>query len=401
MSSHLRYNAARVILALFALGLVMYAFPFQLPAGMDFSHLYLSARSIMSGGSIYGLGISQASTDPSSMGLMGALPYPGPPWSLPLLLGLGLLPPTIAATAWGLVSVLCICASLCLVLPGTSERVKAALIVLALLSAPVQGHLIIGQMTAIALLGAALVIAGQRGSSAVMVGMGLFLLTCRPHLGGPVVVVVALGLVGCGSPLSRKALVTFVALLSLFTVIALCLDPTCLSGYVKYLNDLNSLPSNRVCDTCSSLPVIFSGRSPDGATSIWTERFLWSAGCYAVLGLLLARLGSQFHLLVGGALCATLIAAPYNRNYDFVLLIIPLLLAGREGWSMRGTDRRASAFALLCVGIGLAIGGILPYLIQRSLQGELLVYGAAAGFLAVLVVIQGHKETDCSKVLVG
>jgi hypothetical protein len=120
-----------------------------------------------------------------------------------------------------------------------------------------------------------------------------------------------------------------------------------------------------------------------------------------VLGLLLARFGSQFHLLVGGALCATLIAAPYNRNYDFVLLIVPLLLAGREGWSMRGADRRASAFALSCVGISIAISGILPYFIPRLLQGELLVYGAMAGFLATVVVIQGQKGIDYSKVPVG
>lgn len=394
MSSNLRHTAARLAAALVISGAVMFALPLELPAGMDFSHIYLSSQSVVNGGSIYGLSVSQASADRSSALLTGALPYPGPPWSFPCVVALGLFAPSHAAAIWGVVSTVCLCLTVILALPDRSNVTRALIIVLALVSAPVQGHLVIGQTTIVALLGAALAISGQRDGSALTMGVGFFLLSFRPHLGLPVVLLSLIWLFFSERRQSLRSLASFLSLLAAFTVVALLIDPTCLTAYARYLRELNALPSNIVCDTCSSLPILLTGRSPEEVHAVWTERFLWSSGCFLVLGALLVRVRPQFPVLVGGALCITLISAPYNRNYDFALLVIPLVIVGFEAWRSRRVSRGGAACGLGLIATAGFVGGILPYGASRAAQGDLLVYSAAMGFLATVLVVgmQGAQE---------
>lgn len=391
MVAQQRQSLMRVLLPLLVGLGVLFLIPLELPVGLDLSQALLSARSVLNGGDIYGLGISGVSTDPQSFALIGSLPYPGPPWSFPPLVFLGLFTPERAAALWFILSVICLALSVTLVTAGLTNGVRVGIVISALVSAPVQGHLIVGQMTILALLGAALLAAGQRGAASRFMGVGVALLAFRPHLGLPVVLV-------CGLFLLRREPKDFfvaatyaTAILLSSGIIAFVIDPKCLTAYSELMVGLNSLPSNKVCDTCSSLPVLLTDRSPYAPNSVWTQRFMVGGFVVLALGYPLIRWGRSLPIVVSGAVCVSLLSAAYNRNYDFVLLVVPLVIIARQAWALRACASRSASIALAFVATGVGIAGVLPYLVPRAVQGEILWLSALCGYGAALLVSRGES----------
>jgi hypothetical protein len=89
-------------------------------------------------------------------------------------------------------------------------------------------------------------------------------------------------------------------------------------------------PANVACDTCSSASA-FLADATEG-------RAAWFSGAIliALLGVIRVRRPDSAMLIGTSAIAATL-ALPYLRNYDFVILIVPMLLA----WSRAGRTGRA------------------------------------------------------------
>ena len=399
MSLRSRNLLVRALIPL-VVGLVVIAFvPLEMPVGMDFSQVLLSAQNVLTGRTVYGVGVSQVSTNPTSFGLEGVLPYPGPPWSFPLLLPLGLFSPGKAAAIWAVTTVLCLCAAIAFVSPGVSGVSMAILAIMALVSAPVQGHLIVGQFTIMAVLGLGLLIAGYRERSSLLVAVGFFLLTFRPHLGLPIVLISGLFLLFRDRKGLTQAIAIFVSLIVCLNISALMIDSTCVSGYWEYLERLNSLPSNKVCDTCSSLPVLLTDRSPDAPNSVWTERFILSGVSLLALGSLLLRVCRSFPLVTAGAACVSLLSAPYNRNYDFVLLVLPLVIVGREAWRLKATAPPRASLALALTATGALVSGVIPYALSRTGQGYIMGVGALCVFAATLAVARGRAPVPGEKPL--
>lgn len=393
MANDTGYFLTRSVLPVAAALVAVCLLPFELPVGMDISQILFTARTVIERGDIYGTGISLGSSDPRTFGNIGPFPYSGPPWSVPPLVLLGLFPPEKASAIWFVISVLLLCASAALITTGLSSRLRASIIIAALLSAPVQGHLIVGQTALFALIGAALVAAQGSHGSSLWMGIGFSLLSFRPHLGAPIVLLCGIGLLLLRrrGAFLRATVWTFGILISL-TGVALWIDPACLVEYLDYLTALNALPSNKFCDTCSSIPVLLTGRSPTAPSSIWSERFvLWGAFFFA-LGYPLVRWCRSLPLIVAGAVCVALLSAPYNRNYDFVLLVLPLVIVGRQAINVSSAAGWKRPLIMALVATGALIAGVVPYGMSRAVQGDVLWLSAACGYLAVLLLNAAQRE---------
>lgn len=90
--------------------------------------------------------------------LRGEFPFPGPPWYAGILLPLGLLSPSKAALAWALLTIGLVFGTIKLVFQSSSVVSLGVLSIVALVSAPVQGHLIVGQFSLLAGFGVALAV---------------------------------------------------------------------------------------------------------------------------------------------------------------------------------------------------------------------------------------------------
>ena len=226
----------------------------------------------------------------------------------------------------------------------------------------------------------------------MVTGIGLSLLSFRPHLGLPVVVVAGLYLLVHEPRRFLLAATWATAIVLCLGVLAVVVDPTCLRAYPELMVALNSLPSNKVCDTCSSLPVLLTDRSPTASDSVWTERFILAGVSVPALGYPLLRWGKSLAVVVSGAVCVSLLSAPYNRNYDFVLLLVPLIIIGRRAWALGACRIGRARIALGLIATGAVIGGVLPYFVSRTVQGDILWLSALLGYVGALLVAQGPPE---------
>lgn len=87
---------------------------------------------------------------------------------------------------------------------------------------------------------------------------------------------------------------------------------------------------------------------------------------------------------MAGAMFVSLLAAPYVRNYDYVLLRAPLTIAWSEAQSCRTGRGRAAAYSLLLGAIFPA--GIGPYVTDRAMQGNYLWLAPCMGYGAILLL---------------
>jgi hypothetical protein len=386
-SVHERSLCAKFLITLFAMMLIVWWSPISVPPQMDFGPFYRSIRHILEGHSMYYVDSTLLTDSASLDALEGQFAFPGPPWYPVMFLPLGLLSPQKAALAWALINIVFLFGTMALALSRSSGKLLMGVFVVALLSAPTQGHLIIGQFTIFAGFGFVLALWASERQRNGLTALGLMLTLCRPHLGLPFVAL----FVFKGAITSRIASVALIrwglVMCALFVGVPLAIQPTCFEDYLRYARALSGFRVYQVCDTCSSFPLWLSRARSVLGESAWGGRLLISAVTLLTLGIpLLSRRVTQ-RLFVSGAIFLTLFALPSIRNYDYVLLAPALAIVGTAALQEDFRGRRSLVSGMLLLSV--LIAGVAPYALDRELQGRYLWLAPLAGYLAVVVLLLG------------
>lgn len=367
-------------------GLLIILEPVSLPATLDFSQLYLSLQRANDGRALYHLDNELIEYNSQHSEIRGAFPFAGPPWYIALFLPLGYLSPEKAAFTWAILNVLFLSLTVALINSRYSTRGLGIFITIALLAAPVQGHLIVGQFSMIVGLGIALTIWASRQDRHALVAVGLALTTLRPHLGIPFVAAFLMwSLLESRSRFFKRGIL-FLALSALLITASLWLDSTSITSYPGYLTTLNSLAVNKVCDTCSSIPIFATYQQTIAGQDVWRVRFVLSVVFGAILIAPLLTVRTNAALFASSTVFAILLAAPYLRNYDYVLLIPALLVSLQSTPQLKSGSVRRNVYSLIF--LASVVAGVLPYLTDRSSQGSYLWLSPLFGYMASALLIK-------------
>jgi hypothetical protein len=337
---------------LFLLALVLVALP--LPAYLDFQVLYHANLGLLRGIELYdhagqvNLIAGLANVSPEHVYV---LPFPYPPWYALSTLWLAWLPIAMAARLWFGLNILMLLAAVWLLTDGWPAPKRLASFVFAAVFPPALGGLFVGQYDFPVLLGAALMAYALRHERAWLAALASALLTFKPHLGAPILLIVAIYLLQRRDAYGHKALgAMLVAGGALFAAGFLATRAWPLAYYhslIGFQGDISRCMqcNNAAMDLASGLGAGF-------------DQLLWFAG--ALLILISTWLVWQWRgltsrpgWLVSAAVLATLFASPYLLNYDYVLLLLPFLLAAETESALEWT---ALAIAYLLPLVSLAAG---------------------------------------------
>ena len=107
----------------------------------------------------------------------------------------------------------------------------------------------------------------------------------------------------------------------------------------------------------------------------------------------LVIVGLSAPLFISATVFAILLSAPYLRNYDYVLLIPPLLITAQSTVHISSPSTRRIIWGLLA--LASLIAGGLPYLTDRVGQGRYLWVAPLLGYVATIelsvVVRPAHR----------
>lgn len=361
---------AFLLLAAGSLLAVAFFAPLPLPFYQDFSVMYFTNLGRLQGIPIYAY--------PAQLDFVQTLtpagftfhPYPYPPWYALATLWLGLLPIQVAARLWFFVNLGLIGGSVWLLTPRWRPIPRLLGVLAAVMFIPAFGLLMVGQYSAPVLFGAALFIWATRQKAPVWAAVSLLLTTFKPHIGG-LVFLAGFGWlfyqcrceraafwrawqppikreiasqpeehrqlahrpdVLSGTTLfARRTLVSLVLGGLFLAAIGFAADAAWPLTYLQSLGRYREIPGVETCGLCASLSValvsLATGQSSTG-TAAWM-----SLGLLLGLSALLVW-RYRAHLQDPAALMAlsatlTLLIDPYLLNYDYILLLIPLV------WLMR------------------------------------------------------------------
>ena len=328
----IRRVALVVVIAALAFGAaVALSFLVDLPiaAAEDFYQLYASDLAVR-----YGVGLydeaAQAALYARVQGLppesVRAFPWVYPPWYNLATFYLAWMPIREASRLWFYLNFAMLGGGVVLLTAGWPRRRQLAALVAALLFVPSIAVLFIGQLIAPAFLGACACAAGLRRARPGMAGLGLILLSFKPPAGVLIALAGVAWLVTRRRPWSRRAL--GVALVGGLVLVAgaFALDPTWPADYLGSLLRLGGLEVPALCDSCSSLSQVLARRLTDSASGPWIVSGVLAA---AIVGVTLwgrHPLWKSGPALIAAAVLLTLLVSPYVRNYDYVMLLVPLML---------------------------------------------------------------------------
>lgn len=308
-------------------GLIAFIPYLSLPHYSDFSVMYFTVKSLLHGISIYDYPAQLIYIKTLVPNNFEFLPYPYPPWYAFSTLFLGLLPIQAAANFWFLMNLAMISLASWLVTPGWSIPRRIIGNLAAVLYLPSLGLLIVGQYAAPVLLGAALFVFGARNKNSFWLAAGLILMTFKPHIGGFLFVGASLWLLWEKSSSSRKAFRWTVIGLVLLVLFGFFADPSWPVSYLKSLNGYRTLPGVQSCGLCASLSVsVIKTLTGKGDTQ---QAVLIGMGLLiAIVWLLLSKFQNALKdpfVLICLLATVTLLVDPYLLNYDYVLMILPII----------------------------------------------------------------------------
>jgi hypothetical protein len=326
MKSRLTFFGIVLSTGLAVLAISLYA-PLPVPYFQDFSVMYFTDKALINGIHIYDY--------PSQLTFVKALtpanfsfhPFPYPPWYALSTLLIGLLPIQAAARAWFFLNLGMLSLSVWLLTPGWKLTTRSLGVLAGIMFIPAFGLLVVGQYSAPVLLGAALFIYSARHKTPFWSAVGLLLLTFKPHIGGLMCLAGVVWLIFERSAFSRRALWLTIAGGLFLAGIGFLADPAWPLTYIQSLGRYRDIPGVLTCGLCASLSValvrVFSGQSNTLAASAVSLGLALLAGLL-LFGRFRACLKNPAVLMAVFA-TLTLLIDPYLLNYDYVLLILPLL----------------------------------------------------------------------------
>jgi hypothetical protein len=233
---------------------------------------------------------------------------------------------------WFFINLTLIAASAWLLTPRLKPILRILAAFAAIMFIPAFGLLMVGQYSAPVLLGAALFIWAARKQSPGWVAVALLLMTFKPHIGGILFLAGVGWLIFEKTPFARRALISLIIGGLFLAALGFAADPAWPLTYLQSLGRYRDIPGVQTCGLCASLSValvqVATGQSNTG-TAAWVSLVLAGVGIL-LLWRVRARLKDASVLMALSAIL-TLLLDPYLLNYDYILLLVPLLwLAQRE-----------------------------------------------------------------------
>src|SRR5512133_2897846 len=346
--------AAIFLVAAGVLLVVSFFAPLPIPYYQDFSVMYFTDKGLLNGIHIYDypaqLDFVKRLTSPE----FTFHPYPYPPWYALATVYLGWLPIQVAARMWFFMNLAMIGGAAWLLTPGWKPVPRILAAFASIMFIPAFGLLVVGQYAAPVLLGEALFIWSARKKSAEWAAIGLLLMTFKPHIGG------ILFLAGFGwliyacrceegearrsnppvteeiaSPQEQRLAITWKRAIWLTIIggvvlagIGFLAGPAWPLTYFQSLARYRDIPGVQTCGLCASLSValvrVASGQSNTGMAA-WVSLVLAISAGILLFWRYRAILKDPVALTALSA-TLTLLLDPYLLNYDYVLLLIPLIL---------------------------------------------------------------------------
>jgi glycosyl transferase family 87 len=393
MKGNVLFLLASFFLLIVIVGIALYV-PSSLPVNSDFSAIYNTDLALVHRIPIYDLPkvevlAQQHSGIPPKNFFLARFPYP--PWYALSTFYLGLLPARPAATLWFELNLVMLFLSLWFLTDGWNGRLRLIAFPLALFFTPVLGALSVGQYDFPVLLGTSLLLYSLRKGSVALTVLGAVLLTFKPHI-GVLILLSALGWLfvnrdNFGRRLMRPLVIAGVILF----VAGFIADPAWIIRYPKMLLSYQNEGNVSACSECASLPVWLSRGFLDGSLS---KAIMIAIVLLIVLMVLFyfVRASLLSHeLWLAAALLVTLLVSPYLYNYDFLLLLVPFAVLGRQGNLLQIIIVLicyfVPSFALLLLGRAgnislIAVTIVLVVLLYLNMLGRLLMKNSVIDFTA-------------------
>lgn len=326
-------------------------------------------------------------------------PYPYPPWYPLSAFYLAFLSPGKAANAWMLLNIAMLVVSAFLLTERWKPIPRILAVLGALLFIPSIGLLVVGQYSAPVLLGAALLIYAVRREDAPLTALGLLLMTFKPHLGLFLLLGGFFWLVfqfkgGSQTRPSFARRAVWMALGGglLLAALGFLADPLWPLTYIRSLTSYTSLSGVASRDLSASFsailvklalgtPLIPHGETQGGLGQVGMVWATWLSVALIVIMLLLFwrfRLFANLETWVAACVLLTLLGDPYLFNYDYILILLPLVCLAGQAKSL--TQR-----LILCAVY------FLPWLSLLLERNANLFYAISAIFL-VGVLLQKNRE---------
>ena len=273
-------------------------------------------------------------------------PYPYPPWVALSTFYLGFLPVSWAANVWLLLNIAMLVGSALLISSAWKPIQRIFLSVAALIFVPALGLIVVGQYTAPVLLGAALFVYAARRRESALTALGLLLMTFKPHVGLLLLPAGLVWLLFQKTTYARRAVWLTIAGGVLLAALGFIADPAWPLAYLHSLVSYSSLPGVAGRDLSASLPVMLVKLVTGQTNTLWSNCLSMAT----ILGILLLfwrfKLLAGVETLVAGMTLLTLLGSPYLFNYDYVLLLLPLIYLARRVGSLPGRLALAGIYAL-------------------------------------------------------
>lgn len=307
-------------------------------------------------------------------------PYPYPPWYALSVFYLAFLPLNKAASAWMLINAAMLLTATILLTEKWKPlpRILAALAML--LFIPSIGLIEVGQYSAPVLLGAALFMYAARRQDAPLTALGLLLMTFKPHIGLFLLPAGFLWLVFQKTPFARRAVWMALGGGLVLAALGFLADPAWPLAYVRSLVSYTTIPGVANRDLTASFSALLVKMVLGYGSALWAT---WlSVALIAVMLVLFWRFKvfTNLETLIVGCALMTLLGDPYMFNYDYVLMILPLIyLVGQA----------KSLMQRLILGVAY----LLPWLSLSALErGANIFYAVAAILLAVILLQKTQKN---------
>jgi hypothetical protein len=274
------------------------------PSNFDFASLYFANKLLLEKGSPY---------------IQNSLPpYVYPPWFNFLTLPLNYFELPTAAGIWQLCNVLMIIGSVHLLSLPLAQPFQVILgSFFCILFLPAIGMLIVGQYTAPLMLGISAVSYGIATNKSFVAGIGLFLLTMKPHIGFFCFIIFMIRLFFERKKFSTKTLIFGGGIFFLAIFFSSLILPGWVEAYVKNITSFSEHKVYTRADTLASLAAL-------GSTVTKNSSLYWAALLFT-LQLFLFQKKKLFNLhdsfIIYSIVVVTAVTAvPYVRNYDLMLL---------------------------------------------------------------------------------
>jgi len=326
--------------------------PLPVPAYFDFQVIYHAGLGLLHGIPLYdhsGQVLMIAELAGVSPKQVISHPFPYPPWYGLIGMMLALLPITVAARLWFALNVGMLLLSAMLITVHWKFWQWMIVFFAMFLFPPVIGTLWVGQYVLPVLLGLSLLTYALQQRIPLLVAVASALLTFKPHLGGLILLILLVHLwLRRSDDFARRALWLIAATGVFLFVVGFLADPAWPPNYIQSLFGFKNASQ---CNGCVSLPmaiVSLFGLGIDQALLV-AGILLFGLGFIFVAGKLRVLRNTVDFIVMG--VCGVLMVSPYLQNYDFVLLLIPIVFLAKRAKDWRSRIIVATAYSLPWVGL--------------------------------------------------